>query len=58
MYNDAGLQPLQVSEVTAYLAGLGVSGEESTEQFIHMILGMDDIFMTDYFKKQEATKKP
>lgn len=53
MYNQAGLQPLQASEVTSYLAGLGVSGEERTEAFLHVILGMDDIFMADYFEKQK-----
>lgn len=54
-YNQAGLQPLEVSEVTAYLTELGFSGEESREEALHLILGLDDIFMADYFKKAEKT---
>lgn len=50
-YNEAGLQPLEVSEVTAYLTELGFSGEDSRESALHLILGLDDIFMADYFEK-------
>lgn len=55
-YNQAGVQPLPVSEITGYLTELGISGVERRERHIHMLLEMDSKYMTSYFKKREKAK--
>lgn len=56
-YNQAGMQPLAVSEVAAYLTELGISGGEGRRRFLHLILEMDSTYMDDIFKRQEKASK-
>jgi len=56
-YNQAGLQPLAMSEITAYLTELGLSRGESRFSFLYVTLEMDTAFMSCYFKKQGSETK-
>lgn len=54
-YTTAGMQPLQVSEISEYLQVAGLRGEE--KRFVlDILLRIDRGFMAHHFKKQEAKK--
>lgn len=53
-YNQAGAQPLRITEIASYLTFLGISGVDRKQKFMCFLLEMDKAFMALYFKKQEA----
>jgi len=51
-YNQAGIQPLQVSEIRGYLAIIGDESKEQVAKAVRLLLKMDKVYMTSYFEKQ------
>lgn len=56
-YNEAGVQPLTVAEIAAYLTELGISGGERRTKFLHMLFDLDSEFMQIQFEKQQQARK-
>lgn len=52
MHNEGGHQPLQPSEISAYLPFLGISGEEAKAKFFRLMLSMDQAYMNHHFEQQ------
>lgn len=50
-YNQAGVQPLQMSEITTYLNEVQLRSTER-EVYLHLILKMDAEFMRTTFEKK------
>ena len=55
-YNEAGQQPLQVSEITAYLTHMGISGGEGGMRFFRHLLRLDRTYIDHHFKQQEKAQ--
>lgn len=53
-YTSAGIQPLQVTEIAAYLNEMGLRGQER-EKFLRIILSMDSELMTLSFEKKKTS---
>lgn len=56
LYNEAGQQPLQYTEIVAYLTEFGVSGEELRARFVRLIRKLDVAYMDFHFTKQSKSK--
>lgn len=54
-YTSAGIQPLQVTEIAAYLDEMGLRGQER-EKFFRIILRLDSELMTLNFDKQKSSQ--
>lgn len=51
-YNEAGQQPLQPSEINAYLTRLGISGGDEGLKTFRLLLAMDRSYIDHHFKQQ------
>jgi len=49
-YNQAGAQPLRISELGAYLTEMGSTGPER-EKTLGILLELDHGYMSDYYEK-------
>lgn len=54
-YGQAGMQPLQVSEIASYLSEVGLRGHDR-EVYLHMVLGMDQEYMAFSFEKNKPSE--
>jgi hypothetical protein len=51
-YNEAGIQPLQMSELILYIERQEISLSQK-EHALNVFTTLDDIIVDDYFKKRE-----
>lgn len=52
-YNQAGVQPLRLTEIQAYLALTGISGMDRKAKLVRVIRELDSVFMQRHFEQQE-----
>ena len=56
-YNEAGMQPLEPSEILAYLGeGLDIPRGEARETFLKLMLKMDRAYMAHVLDKQNTAR--
>lgn len=56
LFNQAGVQSIQISEIKSYLDILGERRKEHRKVYLRMILDMDTVFMDYVRKKMEKNK--
>ena len=54
-YSQAGVQPVMVSEVLAYLQCIGETSPTRREKYLRLIQKMDAVFLVDVFEKSKPT---
>lgn len=51
--NEAGYQPIPVSEMTSYCLGVGIFDPEEIERVIRFTISLDEVFLEHARKKRE-----
>ena len=56
-FNQAGVQPIAITEIVSYIDLAGIRRGEPALKFFRMIKALDNTYLTWWNKKQEPTRK-